>query len=420
MHYLRIFLFFLVLLFPATSRAATWYVAMDGDDGNPGTLEEPFRTIQRALREVAPGDTVLVRAGVYDLETYVDVEGEPGSPVTLSSFPGERAVLDGSGHGPDDPIKFRVTGAFLVIRDLEFRGGPSDGVLVTDGAHDVELLRLDSHGHHLAGIALEGGAHHVSIVDCDSHDNVDLGPTAGEHADGFGIKYDIGPGVVLRGCRSWNNSDDGYDLWEAGSPVRLERCWAWGNGYDRWNIGGGFAGDGNGFKLGPGGPTVHRCISWKNARRGFEYDDATDPERVTNCTSWRNGLVGFRFREAAHFLRNNLSFEDGGLEIGPQVDDAWNSWNDPPGITVTAADFRSLDDTRATGPRNPDGTLPTGPFLAPSEGSALVDRGVDVGEWYAGRAPDLGAIEYQPSPPDLGRQPRRLEALRAAGPGCAP
>ncbi len=401
--------------FPAVAEA-TWYVATWGSDDNPGTLAEPFRTIQRALQEVAPGDTVLVRGGTYDIETNVDVHGAPGARITIASYPGEHAILDGSSHDQQDPVKFRVTGSYLVVRDIEFRDGPSDGVLLTDGSHHVRLLRLDSHGHHLAGIALENDVHDVEIVDCDSHDNVDLGPSAGEHADGFSIKYGAGPGVILRGCRAWNNSDDGYDLWEAGGSVRIERCWAWGNGFDRWGIGEAFAGDGNGFKLGPGGPVVHRCIAWKNARRGFEYDDATDPERVTNCTSWNNGLVGFRFRDAAHFLRNNVSFADGGIEIGDEVDDAWNSWNDPPGVTVTAQDFASLDDTRARGPRNADGSLPTGPFLAPSEGSVLIDRGVDVGEWYAGRAPDLGAIEFRPAGPPALPPPRALDALEGGGP----
>ena len=409
---LLLLLVFAAGLLPAVS--ATWYVATWGDDDGPGTFDQPFRTVQRGVRAAAPGDSVLVREGTYDLDTQVDVPGAPGAPILIAPYGGEHVVLDGSAHGPDDPIKFRISASWIVVRDLEFRDGPSDGVLVTDGAHDIALVRLASHGHHPAGIAVEGGAHHVTITDCDSWGNVDLGETAGEHADGFSIKYGVGAGIVLRGCRAWNNSDDGYDLWEAGAPVRLERCWAWGNGFDRWGIGPGFAGDGNGFKLGPGGPTAYRCIAWKNARRGFEYNDTGEPETVTNCTSWANGLVGFRFLSGAHVLRNNLSIDDG-QELDDTVDDAWNSWNDPPGVTVTPRDVRSFDDTRATGPREPGGALPRSPFLAPSEGSVLIDRGVDVGEWFLGAAPDLGAIEYRPAATDP-RPPRALD-LETTAPG---
>ena len=45
--------------------ALTYYVAPTGSDSNPGTLSAPLRTIQKAAGLVNPGDTVIVRPGVY-------------------------------------------------------------------------------------------------------------------------------------------------------------------------------------------------------------------------------------------------------------------------------------------------------------------------------------------------------------------
>ena len=53
-----------------------------------------------------------------------------------------------------------------------------------------------------------------------------------------------------KGCRSWNNSDDGYDLWGTEVSVLIDSCWAFYNGYDPDNDPDTFYGNGVGFKLG--------------------------------------------------------------------------------------------------------------------------------------------------------------------------
>ena len=76
---------------------------------------------------------------------------------------------------------------------------------------------------------LTRGANNL-ILNCDSHDNYDAA-TGGENADGIDAKLDIGPGNIFRGCRSWNNSDDGYDLFGVTQVVTIDNCWAMLNGH---------------------------------------------------------------------------------------------------------------------------------------------------------------------------------------------
>src|SRR5215212_3506995 len=45
------------------SEGRTLYVSRAGSDSNPGTLERPWRTIQKAVTRLKPGQTALVRAG---------------------------------------------------------------------------------------------------------------------------------------------------------------------------------------------------------------------------------------------------------------------------------------------------------------------------------------------------------------------
>ncbi len=391
----------LLILFPVSAvTAATFYVAPDGDDAvNPGTFSEPFATLQRATYAVSAGDTILIREGVYDIETYLDISGTGTDPISIASYSGETAIFDGSGHPPSESVKFRITGSWLIIRRLEIRNGPSDGVLLTDNASNNRLEFIESHGNYLAGFELEGGAAENLIINCDSHHNFDSGNSHGEHADGFGAKYDVGSGNQFIGCRAWSNSDDGFDLWATEHSVLIENCRAYDNGFDIWGVGSQFAGDGNGFKLGPSSPVIRFCVAWHNATRGFDFNDATDLEYVYNNTSYNHPLHGFNFSDAAHVLRNNLSFNDAANQITPEVDDVYNSWNTPPGVTVTAADFVSLDDTDAKGARAADGTLPDSQFLHLTADSDLIDAGIDVGLPFSGTAPDLGAFEYSSEVP---------------------
>ena len=54
-----------VLAWSGTALAETYYVDPRGDDGAAGTEAAPWATLQRAAERVAPGDTVMVRAGTY-------------------------------------------------------------------------------------------------------------------------------------------------------------------------------------------------------------------------------------------------------------------------------------------------------------------------------------------------------------------
>ena len=45
--------------------STTYYVATDGSDENRGTIDSPFKTIQKASDLSKPGDTILVQPGIY-------------------------------------------------------------------------------------------------------------------------------------------------------------------------------------------------------------------------------------------------------------------------------------------------------------------------------------------------------------------
>ncbi|MHC4249585.1 MAG: hypothetical protein ACYS9X_10705, partial [Planctomycetota bacterium] len=70
-------------------------VSPEGDDAGPGTEGKPFATLERALRELAPGETVNLLPGVFpEPVTMKGVKGTAERPIVIRAQPG--AVLDGT------------------------------------------------------------------------------------------------------------------------------------------------------------------------------------------------------------------------------------------------------------------------------------------------------------------------------------
>lgn len=66
-----------------------------GDDGQDGSLEQPWKTIGRATRSLEAGDTVFLRAGIYYEHIRLSAAGTADAPITVCSYPGELAIVDG-------------------------------------------------------------------------------------------------------------------------------------------------------------------------------------------------------------------------------------------------------------------------------------------------------------------------------------
>jgi hypothetical protein len=126
-----------------------YYVSPGGSDTNSGTSAAPFQTIQKAADVAGPGDTVIVRPGVYTGEgqlVSLSRGGTPGAWITFRSERRSEAVLDGRNGKSQEAWYFgrgvgyvRVEG--FEIRDLEehafdFYGG---------GVHDIEVIRNRIH-----------------------------------------------------------------------------------------------------------------------------------------------------------------------------------------------------------------------------------------------------------------------------------
>jgi len=82
-----------VLLLFLNTFATDYYVAKDGNDSNPGTIDNPFLTITKAANVAVAGDIVYIRAGTYN-ETLTPLNsGSPGMPIIFQSYSNEKVII---------------------------------------------------------------------------------------------------------------------------------------------------------------------------------------------------------------------------------------------------------------------------------------------------------------------------------------
>jgi hypothetical protein len=96
-----------------------------------------------------------------------------------------------------------------------------------------------------------------------------------------------------------------------------------------------------------------------------------------------------------HVLINNLGYEGRSGETS-YIDPAQNTLQTnyfELGLSLSEADFMSLDQLQLTANRGPGGQLPEMEFLHIDPTSKIMDAGTDIGFAFLGEAPELGAFE---------------------------
>jgi hypothetical protein len=81
---------------PGDPSICTFAVSPDGNDANDGSVEHPYKTIQKAIEVSHPGDVICVREGTYrEFNLTFATSGTAENPVTIRNYPGEDPILDG-------------------------------------------------------------------------------------------------------------------------------------------------------------------------------------------------------------------------------------------------------------------------------------------------------------------------------------
>lgn len=145
--------------FVVPAMGADYFVSPQGNDGNPGSREKPFKTITKPAGLAQAGDTIRIAPGAYDERVALKNSGEEKSPITLcrdgegevvwtTPLPDPEAWLQeyalnlsDTKHIVVDGITFRNCAAWIMIGHSHF---VTIRNCVFDGGRIYNLLRINS------------------------------------------------------------------------------------------------------------------------------------------------------------------------------------------------------------------------------------------------------------------------------------
>jgi hypothetical protein len=175
-------------LSPAQVKSLTrtvYHVARTGLDTNPGTKARPFRTLARGASMAQVGDTVLARAGVYDVgfdEPVVKLDniGTADEHILFRAYPGESVKLDG-GKAPADTDLMQVRGRFIDIVGLELANASKTAINLYrwegQGGRDIWVQDNEIHHSWRGAVYPNADSTGLHFIGNDVHHNVRVNET---------------------------------------------------------------------------------------------------------------------------------------------------------------------------------------------------------------------------------------------------
>jgi hypothetical protein len=272
----------------------TYYVANNGDDSNPGTLDLPWRTIQKAADEMQAGDGVYIRGGIYYENIRTENNGTVDNYILFAAYHGEIPIIDGS-KATDSNNGFIINNSYIKLHGLKVCNWMDTGIWMdnaayieiidcevydvvfgigaSNGTHDFVLRNVSMHHFDLFGFdaSPSGGndCYNGTFIDCVAH----TGRDPDQNVDGFALGHGNQHSFTFTRCKTYDVFD-GFDL--SADDVILDQCVAFNCLF-------------GGFKLWGDNITVLNCLSYNNGSSNLELDwrywnNKPKTVMLVNCT----------------------------------------------------------------------------------------------------------------------------------------
>ncbi len=228
----KLSLLILLLVFSFNSKATTWYASPTGN--GVGTLASPFNlasALNNSPAVILPGDILYLRGGTYIGRYVSNLFGTAANYITVTSYPGEWAVLNGNilpSTSASNQVLF-VAGGYVKFRDFEItynnpvRNFTSPNFVYCEGIdHDsgedcnfINLVIHDNPGTAFTSWKLTGG---TLIYGCKVYNNGWIQNIDGrmQHGPGFYVQNISDTKTrVFKNNIVFNNFSVGFEVWSA-------------------------------------------------------------------------------------------------------------------------------------------------------------------------------------------------------------
>jgi len=319
--FLLIFILFSLKVF-----STNYYVSsLTGNNGNPGSLAQPFATIQFAANLTNPGDTVFIMNGTYNPisnfnQSIVTISrsGTPGNYITYKAYPGHTPKLQLlTGLSFQIWRAVAIDASYIIVEGIEIEGTNQSlnyaDAYQTWQDYENNIKDWNKISMYNCGSISIGGradAHHVIVRNCTIHDT-------GGGIGGFNCDYTtIENNLVYNTCWYSMYAGSGISILDPKSidAVTTYKIFIRNNivhnnktliPWERINA----LSDGNGIIL---------DVNVGNGTTTFPY---VGRYLVENNVSYNNGGGGVHAYKCAHVdIINNTAYNNGTVVGYPEID----------------------------------------------------------------------------------------------------
>jgi parallel beta-helix repeat protein len=354
---------FTFLLGTTSGYAATYYVATSGSDSNPGTLQQPFRTIVKGVSILKPGDTTYVRAGTYNEAINTRFVVFPSgtswtNAVTLAAYPGEQVTLVGF---------INLAGmqhSYIIVSGLIIDANNSvEGFTINQGSHHIRLQNSEIKNTWSNGVGIWWGnnnglsSDYNEILNCRIHHIGSAGNAAKGWPDqpfGYGLAHGIyvtTSNNIIRGNTFYDIGEYSIHQWTS-APYFANNNIFDGNiitrsGHNTTRYGGVCCG---GITASGGNGTIIRNnIVYGNEVDGIDLMTTCINCKVYNNTTYNNPGWNIYTPDTSGTgieVRNNIAYPKG-IHLGTGTISSNNLLSNPNFVNAAGNDFRLLSSSPA-------------------------------------------------------------------------
>lgn len=295
----------------------------NASDANPGTILEPWLTLQHAANTVQAGDSVVIREGVYYENLITQNNGNAAvGHIVFAAYPGEAVVINGTGHTSHTGI--RIQNSYIKLYGLEVYNWNNTGIWVINSAF-FEINNCEVH-QSIYGIGISGTSHDFVLRDTEVHHfslyGFDTSPMGSDfchnglfinciahtgrdpeqNVDGFALGHGAQNSFVFENCITYNVFD-GFDI--SASHTTLNGCLS----YDCWNTC---------YKLWEDEIELVNCIGYNGEMSIVQLPWIGHPTETTlrNCSFYDTGVFTIWQENSSDALNIYNTIISGGDNIG--------------------------------------------------------------------------------------------------------
>lgn len=199
-----------------TKPSSGFHVSKSGNDDNPGTLAQPWLTIQKAASTLTAGQTCYIHSGVYDESPSFANSGDAiNGYITYQAYPGNTVVIGGTQALANGYVLYIYQNSYLVFKGLSITnawsvgGGFIGGVTIWRDSHHIILDGLTCY-HNKFGIILAASPttiENITIRNCYTYDSSYYGISLNDRVTNCIIENNLLTDSVYDGLSIYHDGD---------------------------------------------------------------------------------------------------------------------------------------------------------------------------------------------------------------------